>query len=72
MAHNISEKNDASFILAPEALGLPLVQQLDKASTEAMWCDENVNVVQQQIIKRHLKYHFGRRLILPQMLLRPV
>jgi hypothetical protein len=66
----LGRKYDASFILASEALGLPLVQRLDEASTEAMWSDTNVNVVQQHIIRRHLKFHFGKRLFLPQRILK--
>jgi hypothetical protein len=49
---------------------LPLVQRLDDASTEAMWSDVSANVVQQRIIRRHFKYHFGKYLFFPQMLLR--
>jgi hypothetical protein len=56
----LGKRYDASFILASEALGLPLVQQLDEASTEAMWSDANINVVQQRIIHKHLKFHFGK------------
>jgi hypothetical protein len=70
LKYYLGKKYDASFILASEALGLPLVQRLDEASTEAMWSDANINVVQQRIIRRHLKYHFGKRMFLPQMILR--
>ncbi len=35
-----------------------------------MWSDANINVVQQRIIRRHLKYHFGKRMFLPQMIIR--
>jgi hypothetical protein len=66
----LGKKYDASFILASEALGLPLVQWLDEASTEAMWSDANIDVAQQQIIRSHLKYHFGKHMFLPQMILR--
>jgi hypothetical protein len=62
----LGKRYDASFILASEALGLPLVQRLDEASMEAMWSDANINVVQQRIIRKHLKFHFGKRLFLPQ------
>jgi hypothetical protein len=57
---------EASFTLASEALGLPLVERMDAAAAEAMWSDANVNVVQQRIIRRHLKYHFGKRLFIPR------
>jgi hypothetical protein len=70
LKYYLGKKYDASFILASEALGLPLVQRLDEASTEAMWSDTNINVVQQRIIRRHLKYHFGKRMFLPQMIIR--
>jgi hypothetical protein len=42
----LGKRYDASFILASEALGLPLVQRLDEASNEEMWSDANNNVVQ--------------------------
>jgi len=62
----LGKKYDTSFVLALEALGLPLVQRMDEASTEAMWCDANINVVQQRILRKHLKFHFGKRIFLPQ------
>ena len=35
-----------------------------------MWSDANIDVAQQQIIRSHLKYHFGKHMFLPQMILR--
>jgi hypothetical protein len=67
MADHVSRKKyDGAFTLASEALGPPVVQHLDEASAEATWSDANVNVVQQQIIQKHLKYQFGSRLFIPQ------
>ena len=57
---------DASFTLASAAIGLPIVERMDAPSAEAMWSDANVNVVQQRIIRRHLRHHFGKRLFIPQ------
>jgi hypothetical protein len=51
-------------MLASEALGLPLVQWLDSASTLAMWSDANMNYKQQQIIKKHFQLHFGNFLFI--------
>jgi hypothetical protein len=51
LAFYLGKKYDGSFTLASEALGIPLVQQLDSASTLAMWTDANINYMQQQIIK---------------------
>ena len=53
-------------MFASKAFGVPLVQQMDSASAEAMWSDANINVVQQRIIRRHLRHHFGKRLFIPQ------
>jgi hypothetical protein len=39
---------------------------MDAATAEAMWSDANVSRVQQQIIQRHPKYHFGKQLFIPQ------
>jgi len=52
--------------LASEALGLPLVERLDDASAQAMWSDANINVTQQQIIKKHLCFHFGKLVFVPE------
>jgi len=57
---------EASFTLASEALGLPIVQRMDASSAEAMWSDANINVVQQRIIRRHLRHHFGKRLFISE------
>ncbi len=67
---HLGKRYEASFTLASEALGLPLVECIDAATAEAMWSDANVNVVQQWIIQRHLKYHFGKQLFIPQKMLR--
>jgi hypothetical protein len=42
----LCQRYDASFVLVSEALGLLLLEQMDEASTKAMWCDTNINVVQ--------------------------
>jgi hypothetical protein len=63
---HLGKQYEASFTLASEALGLPLVERMDAAAAEAMWSDANVNVVQQWIIRRHLKYHFGKWLFIPR------
>jgi hypothetical protein len=60
------EKYASSFTLALEALGYPLVQQMDETATEAMWADANINIAQQRIIKRHLRYCFGKRIFLAE------
>lgn len=65
MSFFLGKKHDGAFTLASEALGLPLVQRLDDASAQAMWSDANINVTQQRIIKKHLRYHFGKRLFIP-------
>jgi hypothetical protein len=57
---------DTSFTLASAAIGLPIVERMDAPSAEAMWPDANVNVLQQRIIHRHLRHHFGKRLFIPQ------
>jgi len=62
----LCQRYDASFVLVSEALGLLLVEQMDEASTKAMWCDANINVVQQRILRKHLKFHFGKHIFLPQ------
>jgi hypothetical protein len=43
-------KYEGSFILALEALGIPIVQCLYERSTSAMWAD----ATQHKIIKKHL------------------
>ncbi len=44
------KKYDGSFTLSCEAIGIPLVQRLDSASTLAMRFDANINYTQQHII----------------------
>jgi hypothetical protein len=56
---------EAAFSLASQYLGFPLVERKDEVSAEAMWSAANVNVVQQQIIQKHLKSHFGKIIFLP-------
>ncbi len=58
------KKYEASYTLASESLGNPLVQQMSETKAEAMWADANVNVTQQRIIKRHLRHQFGKRLFI--------
>jgi hypothetical protein len=65
LSYFLGKKYDGIFMLVSEALGLPLVQQLDDASAQAMWSDANINVMQQRIIKRHLRYHFGKHVFIP-------
>jgi hypothetical protein len=60
------KKYDASYTLASEALGSPLVERLDDASAQAMWSNANINVTQQQIIKKHLRFHFGKHVFVPE------
>ncbi len=43
----LGKRYEGPFMLASKALGVPLVQQLDAPSAEAMWSDANINVVQQ-------------------------
>ncbi|MFN9979334.1 MAG: hypothetical protein ACK53Y_05450, partial [bacterium] len=47
LSYFLGKKYDGIFMLVSEALGLPLVQQLDDASAQAMWSDANINVMQQ-------------------------
>ena len=54
LAYYIGRKTDASFMLACDGLGIPLVEQMDDAGAEAMWSEANVNITQQRIVKRHL------------------
>ncbi len=61
IAHYIGKKHDASFTLACEALGTPFVQRLDEPSAEATWIDANINETQQQIIRWHLQFYFGKK-----------
>jgi len=66
ICYYIGKKFNSSFTIASEALGYPLVQRMDEAATEAMWADANVNVTQQRIIKRHMRYYFGKRIFLAE------
>ncbi len=66
LSYYLGKKYDAAYTLASEALGLPLVERLDDASAQAMWSDANINVTQQRIIKKHLRFHFGKRLFIPK------
>jgi len=66
LCYYLGKKYSSSFTLASEALGYPLVQRMDEVSTEAMWADANINVTQQRIIKRHLRYYFGKRIFLAE------
>jgi hypothetical protein len=62
----LEEKCDAAYTVALKALGLPLVERLGDVSALAMWSDANINVTQQRIIKKHLRFHFGKRLFIPE------
>jgi len=66
LSYFLLKKYDAAYTLASEALGLPLVGRLDDTCAQIMWSDANVNVMQQQIIKKHLQFHFGKRLFIPE------
>jgi hypothetical protein len=37
---------------------------MNEAAAEAMWADANINITQQQIIKQHLRYQFGKRIFI--------
>jgi hypothetical protein len=66
----IGKNYEAAFTLASQDLGFPLVQSMDEVSAEAMWSAANVNIVQQRIIRKHLKFHFGKRIFLPTKVFR--
>jgi hypothetical protein len=36
---------------------------MDEKSTAAMWTYANVNYMQQRIIKKHLRLHFGKHVL---------
>jgi leucyl-tRNA synthetase len=59
----LGNKYEVPFTLALEALGLPIVQCMDEKSTAAMWTYANVNYMQQRIIKKHLRLHFGKHVL---------
>ncbi len=60
LCYYIGKGLDALFTLSSESLGYPLVQCMDESAAEAMWTDESINITQQQIVKRHLRYYFGK------------
>ena len=64
LCYYLGKRHDASFTLASESLGYPLVQRMNEAAAEAMWADANINITQQRIIKRHLHYQFGKRIFI--------
>jgi hypothetical protein len=66
LCYYLGRKHDASFTLACNALGIPLVERMDETSAEAMWCEANINVTQQRILKRHFRHHFGKRVFIPE------
>jgi hypothetical protein len=39
---------------------------MDEAAAEAMWADTNINTTQQQIVKMHLRYYFGKRIFIAE------
>jgi len=45
---------------------LPLVERLDDASAQSMWSNADINITQQQIKKKHLHFHFGKRVFVPE------
>jgi hypothetical protein len=51
------------FPLDLESLGYLLVKQMTESAAEAMWADANINITQQQILKKHLCYQFGERIL---------
>ncbi len=57
LAYYIGKMLNASFSVACNAVGTPLVQKMDEVSAEAMWSDANINVMQQRLIQRHLQFH---------------
>jgi hypothetical protein len=66
LTYYLGKRHVASFTLASDSLGIPLVEQMDDAGAEAMWAQANVNITQQSIIKRHLCHHFGKRVFIPE------
>ncbi len=66
LSYFLGEKYDVAYTVASEVLGLPLVERLDDVSALAMWSDANINVTQQPIIKKHLRFHFGKCLFIPE------
>jgi len=58
--------HNGPYTVAPESFGIPLVQWMDATNAAAMWCDANVNMTQQPIIKKHLWLHFGKWLFIPE------
>jgi hypothetical protein len=43
-AYYLGKTHDASFALACDVLGIPLVEQMDDAGAEAMWSEANNNI----------------------------
>jgi hypothetical protein len=66
ICYYIGKRHDTSLTLASETLGYPLVQRMDGAAAEAMWADANINISQQCIIKRHLRYCIGKRIFVAE------
>ncbi len=66
LCYYIGRKHEASFTLASESLGYPLVQRMTEAAAQAMWADANINHTQQRILKRHLRQCFGKRIFIPE------
>jgi hypothetical protein len=55
------------FIAAASTLGVLLTpKKMDAESSAAMWEEANVSLCGQQIILRHLTYHFGHHLTVPE------
>jgi hypothetical protein len=39
---------------------------MSEAAAETMWADANINITQQRIIKRYLRYQFGKRFFIAE------
>jgi hypothetical protein len=66
LCYYLGKRHDASFTLALESLGYPLVHLMPESAAEAMWADANINITQQQILKKHLCYQFGKRIFIAE------
>jgi hypothetical protein len=63
LCYYLGRKHDASFTLACNALGIPLVERMDEASAEAMGCEANIDSLEPGIsdgIITHLRYRHLR------------
>jgi hypothetical protein len=39
---------------------------MDEAAAEAIWADANINTTQQQIVKWHFWYYFGKKIFIAE------